>query len=1375
MNTASKNQANGVPTALGTMLQASTYGMAIPVIYGMTQSNLLAIWAGNVFNGPAGHKKFKSVHSTKGAKKGAPDYYEQIDFLIGHNPILGVNQLWINGGPIPLAIASKTFTLPNTPFDSAQVAYVVGDPNFYSVIGCTMSQPYSVAFNDYGGTGASTQTGTTQTPLWNACFAGPDPSRPRAYAVYPFSYRWQPEYGNTVYIDALADEWLLGSFPGGIGTSQQGPATLTVWYYQLTSAQSYQPPLTHNYLFFENELGNGDQYVDLPAQQIVYPQFAGIGSAQLELGSSGSMPSIQAEVLGKFGRYPTGDADFADIIEDVFKSGYAQAAIGASATGTVFTQMEHGLSSYRFPGAVQIRQRTGFELSGPYTLAFDLPNTAGNILLAFCDVDSAITGSITDSLGNQWIQGAAGTRFQVRNFTYSLWYCIGCKAGQNAVTFSNNGYYALDFFIMEIAGVDTFDGVALHSPPGAGVRFSTVQTPALPTTPPLAFPRVPWAGEAAVWSTPGSPGFTTSYPAANNFQGGQNGLTMIRSAVIEGPEAPPNQGLINAHYGALVWSNFPVPSLPSDAVITGIYPVMMASGVGTNAYTYGVAGKNLTLPFGGPDSGVSAVLPGVSTFAEAEYTSGNYGTDLSILSNGFMMGAQIGLSTNDNNVGQSVDVVAVGVAIYYTSASTVPAAPDLSAPAAVTTSNQGGVPACIFGISLQSNVANQQASPGQLNLWDVVLNPVTGGDHYGTLFVQQRNVNNPGTYSLEWGTPRGGNVPSAESYLVLIAFKASQPVNRPKPFTDFIDNGSLDQVRLQCRANSLYGSLTMNSQQAASDWLKQLYAAADAAPVFMGFKLYSMPYSEVSAIGNGAVYNAPSASGPVADLSVANGDILDKITVKTKARINLPNVLQLQCISRSSNYQQVVVAQPEAASIALYGVRKADPVVNNAVQDATIARQLLGIASRKNLMGGDTYSFTLNSKWDLLVPLDLVTVSDAQAGINKLPVRLTKLAEQSDGTWSCEAEPFVYGMYSPVPLAVTNPSPTPQSKQQDPGPPNAPVIFEPTQRLAPNAAEIWLAASGANVNYGGCQVFVSTDGGVSYQSVGSITGSAITGVTVGDWPAAADPDAVNNLALDLTESGGSLSSYAAADRDNFKYLGYVAGGAAIPYELMAYNSATLTGTDKYTLNAAGTGNDLRRAVFGCPQIGQGVDHPAGSRFLFIDPMQSGILKIALPRQWTGVELYFKLCAFNTFGAAVQSLASATAYTYTPSGLWGGGSSLQYTQTPAIALSQPTSTSIAMAAVSVAFAANSVKYNARTFTIPAPATATWYYVTIADSGYVGDTGTQTNLAATCQTSNALVGVPGNTFVGAILALPAGGATTIEPGGWPQQPLYLVNGN
>jgi hypothetical protein len=105
----------------------------------------------------------------------------------------------------------------------------------------------------------------------------------------------------------------------------------------------------------------------------------------------------------------------------------------------------------------------------------------------------------------------------------------------------------------------------------------------------------------------------------------------------------------------------------------------------------------------------------------------------------------------------------------------------------------------------------------------------------------------------------------------------------------------------------------------------------------------------------------------------------------------------------------------------------------------------------------------------------------------------------------------------------------------------------------------------------------------------------------------------------------------------------------------------------------------------------------------------------------------------------------------------------YSINPQFVLTQPSGTSIVMAAVSATFGSNTVNYATRTFTITAPSAPTWYYVTVADATQQGET--TATLTATCQSSNALVGVLGNTYMGAIYALPAGSATRMLAGGWP----------
>lgn len=110
--------------------------------------------------------------------------------------------------------------------------------------------------------------------------------------------------------------------------------------------------------------------------------------------------------------------------------------------------------------------------------------------------------------------------------------------------------------------------------------------------------------------------------------------------------------------------------------------------------------------------------------------------------------------------------------------------------------------------------------------------------------------------------------------------------------------------------------------------------------------------------------------------------------------------------------------------------------------------------------------------------------------------------------------------------------------------------------------------------------------------------------------------------------------------------------------------------------------------------------------------------------------------------------------------------------PQYLLSQPSSTEVDMVACACSFGGlPPVNYDARTFTISAPDVPTWFYVTIADPTQQGDISSPI-LTATCQTGDDLVGVTGNTYMGAILALPDGGAVQVLPGGWPAPPSFQV---
>jgi len=200
-----------------------------------------------------------------------------------------------------------------------------------------------------------------------------------------------------------------------------------------------------------------------------------------------------------------------------------------------------------------------------------------------------------------------------------------------------------------------------------------------------------------------------------------------------------------------------------------------------------------------------------------------------------------------------------------------------------------------------------------------------------------------------------------------------------------------------------------------------------------------------------------------------------------------------------------------------------------------------------------------------------------------------------------------------------------------PGDTNAPIIFEPPPGLTGGDNEVWILASGGP-NWGGCQIWVSSDGN-TYAFAGTAYRGGRQGVLTASLPAGGDPDTTDTLAVDLTESEGQLLSGTAADADNLVTLCFCGG------ELLAYETATLTAAYKYDLTY------LRRGAYGTPITA----HASGAQFGRLGPNDPAVFRYGYPASFIGQTVYVKLPAFNFFGQELQSLATVTASAYTLGG------------------------------------------------------------------------------------------------------------------------------
>lgn len=333
------------------------------------------------------------------------------------------------------------------------------------------------------------------------------------------------------------------------------------------------------------------------------------------------------------------------------------------------------------------------------------------------------------------------------------------------------------------------------------------------------------------------------------------------------------------------------------------------------------------------------------------------------------------------------------------------------------------------------------------------------------------------------------------------------------------------------------------------------------------------------------------------------------------------------------------------------------------------------------------------------------------------------------------------------------------------------------------------------VSYGGCLVYMSTDGGTTYDPVESLSnvsmipGSQTMGLVYSsNYPSHVDPDTSDTLNVDLTESQSTLSAFTTAQQNSFLSLCYLQGGGTItgangqtltiPYELIAYSAASLSGTNKYAL-----GPPIRRGVYGTPVAA----HNIGSQFSFV--LDGNIFKLALPASLIGVTLYFKFLAYNRTNSFTQDLSAATAYSFTPSGQVGF-SQQSYAITPYPALYQGQSggwpgvdgsstgwtnvNNVYFPATTATFSSGKVlNYAARDSGLAAfTGGGQQVWVTIYDPNQVGESNGVASLNAYADTNQTRWNTPGYTRIGTITSVSGGGGSGGGGGSSGTSALYSI---
>ncbi len=464
-----------------------------------------------------------------------------------------------------------------------------------------------------------------------------------------------------------------------------------------------------------------------------------------------------------------------------------------------------------------------------------------------------------------------------------------------------------------------------------------------------------------------------------------------------------------------------------------------------------------------------------------------------------------------------------------------------------------------------------------------------------------------------------------------------------------------------CKAAGLALSPGVVSQETANSILTRWLQLTNTAAVWSDGMLKFIPYGDTPLTGpqftGGAIGFSTSAASQstsfVVNPQVQTGtwsftpnvtpiynlgdddfiydDGTDPVQVDRSDPYAASNWQELEISQRSNFYDATPIIAFDQNAIELYGLRIAGTVTAHEICDPGIAQTAAQLILQRTLYIRNHYTFKLSWEYCLLEPMDIVTLTDANLGLQNVAVRVVEIDEDSDGLLTLRAEEFPAGVASAVAYPVQQATSVGGiSGGAAPGSANAPIIFEPPGALSGGTPQVWAAVSGG-ANWGGCNIYASLDD-ATYTQIGRITGGANQGVLTAALPVpgAASPDAVSTLSVSLAESDGVLTGTSASAAQNAVTLCIVDG------ELLSFETATLVEGNAYNLTT------LYRGLYGTPAVA----HVSGAPFARLD---NSIFKFDLPPNYIGQIVYLKFQGFNLLGQQTQDLSACAVYGFAPAG------------------------------------------------------------------------------------------------------------------------------
>lgn len=437
----------------------------------------------------------------------------------------------------------------------------------------------------------------------------------------------------------------------------------------------------------------------------------------------------------------------------------------------------------------------------------------------------------------------------------------------------------------------------------------------------------------------------------------------------------------------------------------------------------------------------------------------------------------------------------------------------------------------------------------------------------------------------------------------------------------------LDEFRTYCRAANLLISPAFTEQRPAYETINEIVEAVNCAVVTSPDGLKIRSFGDSATTGNGVTFTPDlTPAYHLTDDDFIGDD--QPVRVKRSRDTDAFNHCQIEYVNRFNQYNTETVEAKDQANIEMFGLRTQDPVKYDFFCEPKIARHAVQLLLQRKLYVRNEYEFDLGWKYCRLEPMDIVTLTDESLGLDRFPVRITRIEEDQDGLLTVTAEELALGSRSAVEydLQASNGY---QGGNEEPGNVNAPVIFEPPLDLTDGKNQVWVAASGGS-NWGGCNVWASLDN-TTYEMIGTIYGSARYGQLV-----AAINSSATAMQVQLNTSSQIFSGTSEDAQVNTTLC-------RVGDEYVSYVDATLNGSGLYTL-----GGVLRG------RFDDALAHNTGESFVRID---KAIFQHEFNSNLINKTLYLKFTSFNGLQQKEQTLDEVTAYSHTlnggrPSGVKG---------------------------------------------------------------------------------------------------------------------------